>query len=396
MAEVIEEQQELNPHTAKKSRVGLWFGIFITLSVVLLAGAGFYFMQQLRSSQDTENSQDAQKLIEVDKQMNLLHEQLSTLQSQFANMNAEMTGKDNHFTQTLADFSQLHNEKLDNTRKELESSIVQVQRQLGKTRGDWLIADAEYLLSVANQRLHLMGDINTTREALEAADQRLRESGDAAVYKVREQITKELIQLNSVTTPDIVGMYSTVQLLKERSSSLSVFLPYSGKEPTNLEQSAYEKTLRGEEQTTLSEQGHELLNEIAQQLEGYVVIRHTEQPVKAILTPEQVDFIREQLSVKLEMIKVALIQQNDSLFQTNIADAKQWLLKNFSEDKETKLFAAELDKLSGIQLRAQLPDISGSLKMLKDVSKLRLETDKAIQNATEPAAAQPQPEAAPQ
>ena len=38
-----------------------------------------------------------------------------------------------------------------------------------------MIADAEYLLSVANQRLHLVGDVNTTRMALEAADQRLRE-----------------------------------------------------------------------------------------------------------------------------------------------------------------------------------------------------------------------------
>ena len=65
-----------------------------------------------------------------------------------------MANKDSHFTKTLADFSQLHNQKLDGTRKELDEAIQHIQRQLGKTRGDWLIADAEYLLSVANERLH--------------------------------------------------------------------------------------------------------------------------------------------------------------------------------------------------------------------------------------------------
>jgi hypothetical protein len=53
----------------------------------------------------------------------------------------------------------------------------------------------------------------------------------------------------------------------------------------------------------------------------------------------------------------------------------------------------ELEKLVGVQLKSQYPDVSGSLKMMKDISKLRLETDKAVLN--EPPAASPAP-AAPQ
>ena len=172
MAELTEEQQEFPETTlvVKKSRAGLWIGIVAIVLIIVLAVTGFYFFQQLRNSQDTDNNQDSLKLIEIDKEMNGLQGQLSTLQAQIANVNAEMTGKDNHFTQTLTDFSKLHEERLENTRKDLESSIVVLQRQLGKTRGDWLLADAEYLLTVANQRLHLVGDVATTREALEAAE----------------------------------------------------------------------------------------------------------------------------------------------------------------------------------------------------------------------------------
>lgn len=370
MAEVIEEQQQENPAPTvviKKSHAGLWIGILSIALVIALAAAGFYFFQQLRFSQDTEHNQDNLKLIEIDKSLNDLQVQLSGLQSQIANVNAEMTGKDNHFTQTLADFSKLHDEHLNTARKELEASILMLQRQLGKTRGDWLLADAEYLLTVANQRLHLVGDVQTTREALEAADQRLRESGDAAVFKVREQIAKEIALLNNATVPDIVGIYANIQHLQDAVEGLSVFLPHAGKQP--------EKATPPQD---LSEHGHEILNQVAKQLEGYVVLRHTEQPVNAILTPEEAHFIKQQLKVRLEMIEIALVQQNDTLFASSIADAKQWLVKNFAENQQTEQFVAELDKLGNVQIRSQYPDVSGSLKLLKDISKLRIETDKAV------------------
>ncbi|WKJ90011.1 uroporphyrinogen-III C-methyltransferase [Methylomonas montana] len=380
MAEVIEEQQE-NPApvvVVKKSHAGLWIGILSIALVIALAGAGFYFFQQLRTSQDTENNQDNLKLIELDKELNGLRDQLAGVQSQIANVNAEMTGKDNHFNQTLADFSKLHEERLASTRKELDTSILMLQRQLGKTRGDWLLADAEYLLTVANQRLHLVGDVNTTREALEAADQRLRESGDAAVFKVREQIAKEIALLNSATVPDIVGIYAGIQHLQDAVEGLSVFLPHAGKQPEKAEPSS-----------DLSEHGHEILETVAKQLEGYVVLRHTEQPVNAIITPEEAHFIKQQLKVRLEMIEIALVQQNDTLFTSSIADAKQWLRKNFAENQQTDQFIAELDKLSGVKIRSQYPDVSGSLKLLKDISKLRIETDKAVlNNSPAPAEAQ--------
>lgn len=373
MAEVIEEQQQNQEErqvVVKKSPAGLWFGIIITICIIVLAAAGFYLLQQLREQQDSLSNQDELKLIEVNKQMNAFQSQLAAMQSQIATLDADITGKDNHYNKTLADFSQLHSEKLDSTRKELGNSIIQVQRQLGKTRGDWLIADAEYLLSAANQRLHLVGDLNTAREALEAADQRLRESGDAAVFKVREQIAKELAGLRTVMMPDIVGMFSTLQLLKDKVQKLAVFLPYTGKDLTQ------SKTVH--EHTTDSGEGHGLLDSIAGQLEGYVTIRHTDKPIKEIITPEQAQFIRDQLGVKLEMIKIALVQQNDNLYKTAIADAKQWLSDNFSNNSDSKSFVAELDRLNGIPIRGQFPDISTSLKMVRDITKLRIENDKAL------------------
>jgi uncharacterized protein HemX len=310
---------------------------------------------------------------EMSKQIADYQSQLTAIQSQLATVEASIAGKDTHYTKMLADYSQLHNEKLESTRKELNDAIARVQRQLGKTRGDWLIADAEYLLSVANERLHLVGDVNTTREALEAADQRLRESGDAGIFNVREELAKEIAVIKSVIVPDIVGIYASIQTMQERVDKLVLLLPYTGKAlaaPTEEKAQASQPT---EDQS--------LLDSAMSQLESIVTIRHTEHEVKEVITPEEAQFIREQLRVKLEMVKISLVQHNEALFQSSLADAKKWTEQHFAKNTDFDNFIAELDKFNTIKIRSQFPDISSSLKMLRDITKLRIETDKGMQPA---------------
>ncbi len=380
MAEFNEVQQiEDTGVKTKRSRSGLWIGLTVLSLIIATAGAGFYLFQQLRDQKQSltgEVNKGDMKLIELTKQITGYQEQIAAIQSQLATVEADVSGKNNHFTKTLADFSQLHTEKLDGARKDLSKDIQQVQRQLGKTRGDWLVADAEYLLTVANQRLYLMGDVNTTREALEAADQRLRESGDAGVFKVRDQIAKDLSELKSVAVADVVGMYSSFQSLQERVDRLTLSLPYAGKA---IETPAADKKQQSEKG---SDKETSLVDSAIEQLEGIVTIKHTEHAVKEILTPEQAQFIQEQLRLKLEVVKIALVQQNEALYGLGLVDAKKWTEQNFAKNAGTADFIAELDRFNAIKIRSQFPDISLSLKMLKDVTKLRIEADKAMQTET--------------
>lgn len=389
----LSEKQEQNVSESNKvhrSRSGFWFGIIILLIIIGLAGAGFFLFTQLREQQASlggEVDKGDMQLIELSKQISGYQSQLASVQSQLATLEASIAGKDTHFTKTLEDFSRLHNEKLDSTRKELNSAIQQVQRQLGKTRGDWLIADAEYLLSTASERLHLIGDVNTTRAALEAADQRLRESGDAAVFKVREQIAKDIAALNRVEVPDIVGIYSSIQTQAGQIDNLTLLLPYAGKTPTSPK--------KPEKPVDQTQDKQDLIDSALNELEEIVTIRHTEQPIKAILTQEEAQFIKEQLRLKLETVKVALVQHNEPLYQASLTDAKKWTEQHFMQNTQAKNFIAELDRMKGVQIQSQFPDISLSLKMLKDIVKLRLETDKAMPSPEAAPTSAPEPESAP-
>lgn len=361
MTELNEQQaQDLgDTKKAHRSRSGFWFGIIILLIVLGLAGVGFYLLQSVR---DQQKDLGGEVKGEMSKQLADYQAQLTAIQSQLANVSKEVSSKDEHFNKTLANFSQLHQEKLNNTSKQLTEAIQQIQRQLGKTRGDWLIADAEYLLSVANERLHLIGDTHTTLEALEAADQRLRESGDTGVIKVREKIAEEISVVKNIKTTDIVGIYVAIQAQQDHVDKLTLLLPFAGKAPVATKEQANEDS--------------GLLDALG--------VKYSEQPINEILTAEEAKFIYEQLRVKLEMVQIALVQHNEALFQSSLADAKKWIEQQFAKNDASSNFIAELDKFSAIKIHGDFPDISLSLKMLKDISKLRIEADKATPTTEKP------------
>ena len=402
MAEIIEEEPK-QPKSVptptpppelvqKKAGNGAWFGLVIILIVLGLAGAGFLLLQQLRDKQQDLGgvlSKDSQQMLELTKQISGYQNQLVAIQNQLSSLSAEVGSKQTNYEHKLNEHSDLHNERLDNASARLRESIQHIQRQLGKTRGDWLVADAEYLLSVANRRLHLMGDVSTTIEALKAADNRLRESGDTAGFKVRSQIAKEVAAVKKVKVVDVVGIYSKLEMLEEDVAKLNVFLPYSGK--LQDQQSEREATAaKPAEDTTSAEDPkstddiNAILNDALLEIEGIVTIKRLDKPVTAIISPQQKAFITEQLSTKLVIVKLALVQHDDALYQAGINDVEQWLSKNFTKNAAYKNFLSELEQLKAIQIRSNFPDISQSLKMLRNIAKLRLETDKASQPAVEP------------
>lgn len=369
--EVESEPVVIEEVAQKKSRTGLIFGIVNLVLIFSVAGGGYFLLQSVEDKQTHQGSnmdKSGQREIEASKQLSTFQSQLATMQTQIATFNQELTGKDNHFTETLSNFSKLHTSHLESTKNELTTEITRIKRQLGKTRGDWLIADAEYLLSVASQRLHLVGDVETAIMALEAADQRLRESEDASVFSVREQVAKEVALLRDVPAIDVVGTYSAIQSLKDQMPQLAVLLPYAGKPLTE------SKQVHQHEEKQQADHG--MLNSALHVFEGYVTVKHSDEPITHILTEEEAGFILQQLGVKLEMVKIALVQQNDPIYKSSIADATQWLKENFTANTQFNSFITQLDQLNKIQLRSKLPDVSLSLKMIKDITKLRVEADK--------------------
>ncbi|WP_228719976.1 fused uroporphyrinogen-III synthase HemD/membrane protein HemX [Methylococcus geothermalis] len=364
------------PAAPRKSRVAALLGYSMLAAVLLLATAGYFLLQELRSKQEGlggELNKGDLHVLELSRQVSSLQTQLATLHSQFATLQAQLGTEDSKLERVLGEQSADFRQKLQDTRTELAQAIQAIQRQLSRTHSDVLIADAEYLLGIANQKLHLSGDVKSVLEAMQAADQRLHDSGDPSVFKVREALAEEINQLEAFQPPDIVGLSAKLLAIEAKTRELPLFLPHPdmSKEPR---------------ESPKAETG-DAVDSPLEQLKELVTVRRSDRPLHAVLTPQEAAGLREILLLKLEMTRTALLRGDDALFHSNLESANAWLNENFDRDSPAfKDIAGDLKAMAGVKLKASFPDISKSLALLRNIEKLRLETDAVT---TPPATAAP-------
>lgn len=248
----------------------------------------------------------------------------------------------------------------DELRQQLEEALFNLKAQLGREQKDWALAEVDYLLRIANRRLQLEGDTSTAIVALESADQRLAGHADPAYLPVREAIADELRSLKAVGQVDIDGL----------ALELSALI----REVDQLQFPGHERVIAGDGGTT-SATGEgpvgwrELPRAIWNDLKSLLVIRHDERDHKPLLAPEQSYFLRQNLQLKLESARLALLRGDSPLFRDTLADAANWISTYFdTEADSTREALATLSKLTRIDIAQEIPDISGSLRALHRIT----------------------------
>jgi uroporphyrin-3 C-methyltransferase len=240
-------------------------------------------------------------------------------------------------------------------------SLSEIQTRLGGKESQWRVAEAEYLLRVANHRLNLMADPTTALEALKSADDRLGATGDPGWTSVRDLIAKEITQLTALPRVDLAGISGQLVALSSQVDSLPL-----KDEAVSLVAPA-EKTkdvaaLSDGESFNLEQ----VLEDFWQGFKSMMVIRHHDRPVSAMLPPEQRYFLLQNLRLKLEAAKAALMGHNQSLYGENLAAAAEWASVYFdSEDPAVVGFRDQLEGLAKREIAPALPDISASLMALQ-------------------------------
>ena len=97
-------------------------------------------------------------------------------------------------------------EKVAASQQQLQQSVTSLYEKEDQSSLDWVLAEAEYLVLAANQRLALEGDINTAIAALKAADQRLGSADHPDLIPIRDRIIEDAAALEAVKLPDIEGL----------------------------------------------------------------------------------------------------------------------------------------------------------------------------------------------
>ncbi len=338
---------------------------FIFLAIIFslaAAGATFLLFQSLEKTraeltQQLENTRN--KLSDVAIKVNGdINGQLSSLSDKMGHITTEQQS-----FQALVSGQQQATEKLSKTlevsNQQMLQSIEVLFKQKGRERIGWVLAEVEYLLLIANHSLQLQHDVATAIAALEAADSRLLDTGDPGTIASRTQIRDEIQTLKALQQPDVVGMAARLSSIIKSIPALPV--KYSQLNTREKIDSLIDKKA-SHDAADLEQAGKDFLRE----LRGLVVFRKLDESPKALMTPKEQFFLQQNLQLKLETARRALLMGQQDLFTASLSEAQQWLQEFFDlEVPQVQQIIDELGNLQSLTISTKMPDISASIKVLR-------------------------------
>ncbi len=232
---------------------------------------------------------------------------------------------------------------------------------VGRSESGWTLAEVEYLLRVASESLQIRRDKHTATAALTGADNRLRELADPQWLPVREQLARELNALREVPDVDFDGIALRISDDVNRVAGLPV--AGSRYEPPQAEPEDFDATRTAGNWKDLVQVVWSSLKELFQ-------LREHDKPVSPMLPPERAWFLKENLRLQLAAARLALLREDHEAYRQSLMLAGSWLKEWFdNEDQAVSAMVAGLEDMAAVDIHPQLPDISRSLQLLRQLQK---------------------------
>lgn len=313
----------------QKPRIGL---VWLAVLILLCLQAGFLWLWMQQKSHNE-----------------VLSQQLST-----AMASSEDAAKQAQSLNDVTNSIQTDLVNLDSKQHVLAENIKELGDRQQITRGDveqyWALAEVEYLINVANQRILLAKDVRGASDALEMADQRVEALSDYRLHPLRALLAEEQLALSSVAKVDVDGMALQLKSALDKIDDLHVLMA----PPTE----------DGQENVPSSANWQGALDRAWHEVKSLVVIRHQQDGAAAVLVPEQRYFLYQNLRLKLETARFALLSGQADVFAESLTSSSQWLTQYFTGE-ESRAMVELLNELQSINTEIKLPDISASLVWIK-------------------------------
>jgi uncharacterized protein HemX len=262
-------------------------------------------------------------------------------------------------------------DQLQEKQKTLTEAIRKASQHLSQSRVSWVLAETEQLMIIANQRLQLAGDMDTAAIALEIADQRLRDLADPDLTPVRKILAKEIQALKSTERADIAGITLRLSALADSVESLPLSLEFQQLTKLREEKQA-EKPVKQEPPQSVKQKNKNkgFFVELWADIMSVISIRTNVESYKPLLPPEQQYFLRENLRLMILGAQQAALRADHNTYRNNLNSANRWARQYFdTRSQPLSHLIKEIDALSKARLATAQPNISASLKALRNVSR---------------------------
>jgi len=351
----IESKQKQSKKTADEKQTQnkpfKWSSFFVALAFVLalcgLAGSAYvWFEFDLYKQQADAQLKQALKAIDSKLQTKL---ESTDVTRQVIPLVTPLTSHLETLEKTSQSAAQARDTLTESTQKLFEL--------YGRDKNGWQLAEVEYLLRIAQHRLVIENDFQGAEKTLKAADEKISEIADPGLLPVRVAISDERVLLQARSRPDLVGIVLSLSRMIKQIPLLDL--------------SANTKKIN--QQDRASSFGADQVDsnapwqdQVVQFVKGLVKV----EPIKKSISIPAVNLISalDTLEEKLKLAKWAVLERDQNQYHQLIKQSGELFKRYFDVNNNYHAeINAELERLLSLEIRPELPDISGSLIVLKNM-----------------------------
>jgi uroporphyrin-3 C-methyltransferase len=237
-----------------------------------------------------------------------------------------------------------------------ESSLVSVAASGQNSSVELDIAEIDFLLRVANERLQLFSDPLAADLALQAADVQIEALDDPMYLSVRQRIASSRQALAAVPRIDRVELSARLGDMQSKLPDL----PFSGEdekrpEPILADDAGWWESFK-------------------HTLASLVTVRRRVPEEQAMLSLEDKDYLRQGLWLQLESARLALMRSDSNAYMDSLERANNALDQFFNNSSSAvQDILLDIAALQQVEIAPQMPDISApwsQLRQLRDSRRL--------------------------
>ena len=296
-------------------------------------------MKLLRESHDTQKADLQQQQQAIDTQLRDQQNHLAKLDEQLKNLRLTDTG--------LA-------ENLD---------ALKVVAAKGGDVNAFPLAEADYLLRLADTKLKLERNIPAVLLALDTAQERLKTVGESALAPVQTMLGEAIGSLRGVRLADFSGLAHKLVEMQQQVATLPVKIDSGIPNIKSQLKPSDNATVNSDERPWWDRASEAVWN----QFKGIVVIRRVRSDAPPLIAMEEEFFLRQNLQLELESMRLALLRGDAQAYQDAHKLAGSWLATYFDvHDSRVSAFQSEVKALESVQFNTYIPDLAGLNKAFQD------------------------------
>jgi uroporphyrin-3 C-methyltransferase len=238
------------------------------------------------------------------------------------------------------------------------------------TRGDWLLAEAAYLVRLANQRLQVERSVDNPLAILESVDGIFVQINDPELLAVRNALAVDIAALRMVEKVDPEGIYLELQAISAALETLSILEPHADPDP-DPDPEAVQLAQAGQDSEQPPSSLAETLQRFSDNFGNLIVLQRRQQPIEPLLNGAEQTMVRQNLYLLLEQAQSALLREEQRIYSISLTKVEALLRRYFQLNSESEASIARLQILAERSVNQTLPDISGSQNAIQTALNLR-------------------------